>query len=193
MYNGGRFVHDATMKLQNWPRPSEELIFPPSATHFAFKKFNMSRSGYLPKFHQIYGTCHQILHLPRQVPFQHQMVRLKQKSEIATSPHVAPATRSDTPTSPMVRLPRKVTLQNGTCLEKWRSTLAWHIPTSPNGGHKKWDASDVWCVMWVMCGYSLLWASLLWATQFSELLYSELLCPALLYSELLCSDLLGAS
>ena len=90
------------------PAASETLLVRPW-TGFCIEKYNISRSGYLPK-------CHQMLRLPRKVTLQlHQILRLPRKmnlmidprhtwnviynarsmhSQPPTSPNTAPATKS---------------------------------------------------------------------------------------------------
>ena len=72
----GLFDHDPNMKLQNWTRP-----FAKGHAFGIENYYNMSRSGYLSKFHRI-------LRLPR--------------NATATSPSIVPATKSDTATAPNI-------------------------------------------------------------------------------------------
>ena len=81
------------------------------------------------------------------------------KTYTATS-HAAPATKSDAPTSPNVRLPRKVTFQHHQMLLR-KVTLRHHQmmrpPRKVTFQHHHMLRLEVWCewcVMWVMCGVS---------------------------------------
>ena len=57
------------------PAASETLLFP-SWRRFCIVKYNISRSGYLPK-------CHEMLRLPRKVTLQpHQILRLPRKMNV---------------------------------------------------------------------------------------------------------------
>ena len=105
----GGFDHDPSMIRTHTPssrtRPFDEVTFRASETHFVLKNYNMSRSGYLPRFHQILRLPrkvtlqdHQILRLPRKVTLQdHQILRLARKRALH---HQL-----------ILDLPRKVTLQ----------------------------------------------------------------------------------
>ena len=105
--------NDPRMKpsLRNPPRNRGYFSRPPQA--FCIEKYNISRSGYHSKFHQI-------LRLPRKVTLQlHQILRLPRKMTLMinprhtwnaiynarnnrwhppTSPNTAPATQNDSPT-----------------------------------------------------------------------------------------------
>ena len=110
--NRKRFEDNPSM-IRAWnrhlaPAASETLLVRPW-TRFCMEKYNISRSGYLPK-------CHQMLRLPRKVTLQlHQKLRLPRKmhlnfdprhiwnviynarskqSQPLTSPNTAPATKS---------------------------------------------------------------------------------------------------
>ena len=62
------------------PAASETLLFP-SWRRFCIVKYNISRSGYLPK-------CHEMLRLPRKVTLQpHQILRLPRKMNRILHPH----------------------------------------------------------------------------------------------------------
>ena len=64
--------HNPITKSHLAPAASETLLVRPW-TRFCIKKYNISRSGYLPK-------CHQMLRLPRKVTLQlHQILRLARK------------------------------------------------------------------------------------------------------------------
>ena len=61
------------------PAASETLPVRPR-TRFCIEKYNISRSGYLPK-------CHQMLRLPRKVTLQlHQILRLPRKMHLMIDP-----------------------------------------------------------------------------------------------------------
>ena len=103
-------------QLQNWTCPFAELTFPPRQ-RILYEKYRISRSGYLPKFHQMMPLPqkvtlqhHQMLRLPRKLALQHQkltvqhhqMLRLRQKLHLpgkVTLQH-----------HQVLRLPRKSTL-----------------------------------------------------------------------------------
>ena len=100
--------HDPTMNSSSRTRPFAEVTFRASET-FCIENYNISRSGYLLKFHRI-------LRLPQKVTLQdHQMLRLPRKKILmidirdiwnviynarsnkhhpATSPNTAPATQN---------------------------------------------------------------------------------------------------
>ena len=85
------------------PRPFPSVRNPPrnraylsrSGRAFCIEKYNISRSGYLSKFHQV-------LRLPRKVTLDlHQVLRLSRKVPLdLNSPSTAPVTKSDTWPSP---------------------------------------------------------------------------------------------
>ena len=113
----GRFDHDPTM-IRTWSdheiaklNPSvRRAYFSPLGNAFCIENYNISRSGYLPRFQQM-------LHLPRKMTLQdHQIVRLPRKVTLMsdvrhiwnviynarsnrthppTSPNTAPATQND--------------------------------------------------------------------------------------------------
>ena len=91
----GRSDHDPRMirpSVRNPPRNRGSFSRPPRA--FCIEKYNISRSGYHSKFYRI-------LRLPRKVTLQlHQNTAPATKSDTWTSPNTAPATKSDTSTSP---------------------------------------------------------------------------------------------
>ena len=81
----GRFNHDPNMRSFSHPLVRRGY-FSQFGDAFCIGNYSMSRSGYLPKFHQM-------LPLPRKVTLQHhQMLRLPRTT---TSPISAPATKSD--------------------------------------------------------------------------------------------------
>ena len=73
--------HDPTMKSSSRTRRFGDLTRPILETHFVIiEKYNISRSGYLPK-------CHQMLRLPRKVTLQlHQILRLPRKMHLMIDP-----------------------------------------------------------------------------------------------------------
>ena len=113
----GRFDHDPTM-IRPWTDRELVISHPPVrrgyfwrfGDAFCIENYNISRSGYLPRFHQM-------LHLPRKMTLQgHQILRLPQKVTLMsdvrhiwnviynarsnrthppTSPNTAPATQND--------------------------------------------------------------------------------------------------
>ena len=94
-----RMIRDfirARTALSSRTRPFAGVIFRAFETHliFSIEKYNVSRSGYLRKFHHML-TCHE----------KCQMLRLPQKVTITKC---YAGTKSHTP----MRLPRKVTLQH---------------------------------------------------------------------------------
>ena len=89
----GRFDHDPSV-IRAWncktePARSASLLFPP-INAFCIENYNMSRSGYLSKFHQILRRRqkvtvqdHQMLRLPRKVTLRHhQILRLPRKETL---------------------------------------------------------------------------------------------------------------
>ena len=116
MYNA-RPTMIRTWNCKTEPARSWSLRFSPgNAFHFCIENYNISRSGYLSKFHQILRLPrkvtvhdHQMLRLPRTVTLRHHQIlclprkvaqqspnaALATKSDIATSPSIVPATKSD--------------------------------------------------------------------------------------------------
>ena len=106
-----RSDHDPTM-IRPWSDHELVISHPPVrrgyfsrfGDAFCIENYNISRSGYLPRFHRILRLPqkvtlqdHQILHLPRKVPLQdHEILRLPRK--VPLQGHQ------------ILRLPRKVTL-----------------------------------------------------------------------------------
>ena len=80
-----RFEDNPTM-IRAWnrhlaPAASETLLVRPW-TRFCIEKYNISRSGYLPK-------CHQMLRLPRKITLQlHQILRLPRKMHLMIDPRL---------------------------------------------------------------------------------------------------------
>ena len=102
----GRFEHDPSM-IRPWTRhlaPARGGYFSRFGDVFCIENYNISRSGYLPRFHRILRLPRkvplqddEILHLPRKVTLQdHQILRLPRK---VTLRH-----------HQILRLPRKVTM-----------------------------------------------------------------------------------
>ena len=91
--------------------PRNRGCFSRSWEAFCIEKYNISRSGYLSKFHQILRLpqkmtlpLHQILHLPRKVPLMIKPLHTwnasynaqNNKCHPPTSPNTAPATKNET-------------------------------------------------------------------------------------------------
>ena len=120
------------------------------------EKYNISPSGYLPKFHQV-------LHLQRKVTLQHQLIiGPATKSDTATSANISLATKSDTATSANTAPTTKsdtATVPN--------SALATKSDTPASRSIAPATKSEVW-VMWLMWLMSvmceLLSSELLWTT-----------------------------
>ena len=109
----GRFDHDPSI-IRPWSEHELVISHPPvrggSFSHFGdafcIENYNISRSGYLPRFHRILRLLqkvtlqvHQLLRLPQKVTLQeHQILRLPQK--VTLQDHQ------------ILRLPQKVTLQD---------------------------------------------------------------------------------
>ena len=92
--HGGRFDHDPTMKLIAKLNPSvRRAYFSPLGNAFCIENYNISRSGYLPRFHRI-------LRLPQKVTPRSPNTAPATKSDTPRSPNAAPATKSDTRRSP---------------------------------------------------------------------------------------------
>ena len=188
-----RMADDSTM-IRTWtgrlpPVRSSRLL----EIHFCTQKYNISRSGHLPAFHQTFKycachksntptspncTCHEKQHcniitccplplLPN-VAFQnHQMLGLPRKVTLQQH-QIAPATKSNIATSPNIALATKSDIPTSpkccACHEKWHSNI------SKSCVCHEWDASDVsdgWWEMWLTCDVrdvNDVWATLLWAT-----------------------------
>ena len=105
----GRFDHDPTM-IRPWADHELVISHPPVrrgyfwrfGDAFCIENYNISRSGYLPRFHQI-------LCLPRKVTLQHhQMLRLPRK--VTLQHHQILPRKVALQDHQMLRLPWKVTL-----------------------------------------------------------------------------------
>ena len=97
--------HDPRMKpsLRNPPRNRGYFSRPPQA--FCIEKYNISRSGYHSKFHQI-------LHLPRKVSLQlHQILRLPRKVTLKRHQIMHLPRKVTLEYHQIVHLPRKVTFK----------------------------------------------------------------------------------
>ena len=113
----GRFEHDPTM-IRTWSdheiaklNPSvRRAYFSPLGNAFCIENYNISRSGYLPRFHRILRLPqkvtlqdHQILRLPRNMTLMidvrhpwHVIYNARSnKHHPPTSPNAAPATKND--------------------------------------------------------------------------------------------------
>ena len=131
---------DSTM-IRAWSEHELVISHPPvrggSFSHFGdafcIENYNISRSGYLPRFHRI-------LRLPQKVTLQeHQILRLPQKSDAPRS--LQPHQR--------LRLPRKMNLMDGVrhiwnVIYNARSNRH-HPPTSPNTAPATQNESHAWC------------------------------------------------
>ena len=126
---GGRFDHDPNM-TRPWSdheiaklNPSvRRAYFSPLGNAFCIANYNVSRSGYLPRFHRILRLPqkvtlqdHQILRLPRKGTLQdHQMLRLPQK--VTLEDHQ------------ILPLPRKMNWNFTELLLYWAGTLlSWYF------------------------------------------------------------------
>ena len=123
----GRFDHDPNM-IRTWSEHELVISHPPVrrgyfsrfGDAFCIENYNISRSGYLLKFHRILRLPrkvtlrhHQILRLPRKVTLRHhQMLRLPRK---VTLRH-----------HQILRLPRKVTLRHHQILRLPRKVTLRH-------------------------------------------------------------------
>ena len=140
--------------IRAWNRKTELVrsrsLLPPWQ-RICFEKYNISRSGYLPKLHQI-------LRLPRKVTLQHhQILCLPRKGDPATVPNSAPATKSD----------RSVTLVKCYLTEL---LLYWAVTWLTCYLTELWLD---WTVTWLSCYFTellLYWAVTLLTCYFSELL-----------------------
>ena len=79
-----RQYNDDSAMIQAWNRhlapAASETLLVRSWRRFCIEKYNISRSGYLPK-------CHQVLRLPRKVTLQlHQILRLPRKMHLMIDP-----------------------------------------------------------------------------------------------------------
>ena len=111
--------HDPRMKpsLCNPPRNRGYFSRPPQA--FCIEKYNISRSGYHSKFHQILRLprkvtlqLHQILRLPRKVTLErHQIMHLPRKVTLERHQIVHLPRKVTLERHQIMHLPRKVTLE----------------------------------------------------------------------------------
>ena len=135
---------------------------------------------------------HQILRLPRQVTIHHQLLPVQQKSDIATSPSIARATKlmrqdvtektSDTPTS------RQLHQILHAYHQKWRSninalfidgafpgqnySLPWRKYTftdlSLDSLHYSFSCSFEWTIPWLNYSLAELYWSISWVNYFTR-------------------------
>ena len=192
---------DDSSMIRAWSEHELVISHPPvcggSFSHFGdafcIENYNISRSGYLPRFHRILRLPQkvtlqdpQMLRLPRKMTLQdHQILRLPQKMILMIDFrhvwHVIYNARSNTnhlPTSP----------NTAPATPNWTDTeLSCYSPVTELRLNCHWTVTELSCYWAAKLFYSeLLYSELL----FSELLYSELLFSELLYSELLYSELL---
>ena len=108
------------------PRPFPSVRNPPrnrgyfsrSGRAFCIEKYNISRSGYLSKFHQVLRLprkvtleLHQVLRLPRKVTLElHQVLRLPRKVTLELHQVLRLPRKVTLDLHQLLRLPRKVTL-----------------------------------------------------------------------------------
>ena len=109
------------------PRPFPSVRNPPrnrgyfsrSGRAFCIEKYNISRSGYLSKFHQVLRLprkvtleLHQVLRLPRKVTLElHQLLRLPRKVTLELHQVLRLPRKVTLELHQVLRLPRKVTLE----------------------------------------------------------------------------------
>ena len=99
-----------TTKSDTWTSPGRA---------FCIEKYNISRSGYLSKFHQVLRLprkvalqLHQVLRLPRKVTLQlHQVLRLPRKVTLELHQVLRLPRKVTLELHQVLRLPRKVTLE----------------------------------------------------------------------------------
>ena len=133
------------------PRPFPSVRNPPrnrghfsrSGRAFCIEKYNLSRSGYLSKFHQVLRLprkvtlqLHQVLRLPRKVTLElHQVLRLPRKVTLELHQ--------------VLRLPRKVTLELHQVLRLPRKvTLDLHqVLRLPHRMTRRLDPRHIWNVI----------------------------------------------
>ena len=134
------------------PRPFPSVRNPPrnrgyfsrSGRAFCIKKYNISRSGYLSKFHQVLRLprkvtleLHQVLRLPRKVTLDlHQVLRLPRKVTLDLHQVLRLPRKVTLELHQVLRLPRKMTRMLDprhiwNVISNARSNIC-HPPTSPN-------------------------------------------------------------
>ena len=137
-----------------------ETLLVPSWRRFCIVKYNISRSGYLPK-------CHEVLRLPRKVRLElHQILRLPHKT--------APATQNELWTVTLLNcdctelwLYWTVTLLNCDCTELW---LYWTVTLLNCDCTELWL---YWTVTVLNCDCTELW--LYWTVTLLNCYFTELL------------------
>ena len=152
----GRFDQHEIAKLNP---PVRRAYFSTLGNAFRFENYNVSRSGYLSKFHQT-------LRPPRKVTVQdRQMLRLPR--EMTLQHHE------------MLRLPRKVRIQRQQALRLPRTAPATNNGSRDWSWYDKWDVSDVWWQVWVMTWLSCYLTELLlnfyWTVPWRNCYLTELL------------------
>ena len=134
------------------PRPFPSVRNPPrnrgyfsrSGRAFCIEKYNISRSGYLSKFHQVLRLprkvtleLHQVLRLPRKVTLDlHQVLRLPRKVTLDLHQVLRLPRKVTLELHQVLRLPRKMTRMLDprhiwNVISNARSNIC-HPPTSPN-------------------------------------------------------------
>ena len=130
------------------PRPFPSVRNPPrnrgyfsrSGRTVCIEKYNISRSGYLSKFHQVLRLprkvtleLHQVLHLPRKVTLElHQVLRLPRKVTLELHQVLRLPRKVTLELHQVLRLPRKVTLELHQVLRPARKVTLelhakWHL------------------------------------------------------------------
>ena len=126
----GRSEHDPNTirsRSETVPRPFPSVRNPPrnrgyfsrSGRTVCIEKYNISRSGYLSKSHQVLGLprkvtleLHQVLRLPRKVTLElHQVLRLPRKVTLELHQVLRPPRKVTLELHQVLRPPRKVTLE----------------------------------------------------------------------------------
>ena len=136
----GRSENDP-ITLDHVPRPFPSVRNPPrnrgyfsrSGRTVCIEKYNISRSGYLSKFHQVLRLprkvtleLHQVLRLPRKVTLElHQVLRLPRKVTLELHQVLRLPRKVTLDLHQVLRLPRKVTLELHQVLRLLRSDCTW--------------------------------------------------------------------
>ena len=124
--------------------PRNRGYFSRSGRAFCIEKYNISRSGYLSKFHQVLRLprkvtldLHQVLRLPRKVTLDlHQVLRLPRKVTLDLHQVLRLPRKVTLELHQVLRLPRKMTRMLDprhiwNVISNARSNIC-HPPTSPN-------------------------------------------------------------
>ena len=136
--------HDPTMNPSVRNPPRNRGYFSRSSPAFCIEKYNISRSGYHSKFHEILHLprkvtvqLHQILRLPRKVTLElHQILHLPRKVTLELHQILRLPQKVTLKLHQILHLPRKVTLIIDPC-HIWNAiynarSKRCHCPTSPN-------------------------------------------------------------